>query len=193
MDILQLYSAFEKSARPKRPGSAEADIFEEVLSGIKIYFDRCLGNILLYRFERQQYVDVRRSNDGKEMSEIYGAEHLLRLFGTPTLVIFLCSLDISLFTWFDCAYQHGSTEHTNSQRPYWRNPQVSIHWLCAKNYHSDFKIHGKKSRWFVWKELRRHFGAISKRTTLVTWMIGQRIGKSKLEMYMVAVDKSVWA
>lgn len=64
-----------------RPGSAEADIFEEVISGLHIYFDRCLGNILLYRFERQQYVDIRRSNDGKEMSEIYGAEHLLRLFG----------------------------------------------------------------------------------------------------------------
>jgi mortality factor 4-like protein 1 len=81
VNILQAYSAAEKSARPKRPGSAEADIFEEVVSGIQVYFDRCLGNILLYRFERQQYVDIRRSNDGKEMSEIYGAEHLLRLFG----------------------------------------------------------------------------------------------------------------
>ena len=94
VNILQAYSAAEKSARPKRPGSAEADIFEEVISGIQVYFDRCLGNILLYRFERQQYVDIRRSNDGKEMSEIYGAEHLLRLFGishdmTPALMLFL--------------------------------------------------------------------------------------------------------
>src|SRR5271170_2364535 len=103
MDILQLYSAFEKSARPKRPGSAEADIFEEVLSGIKIYFDRCLGNILLYRFERQQYVDVRRSNDGKEMSEIYGAEHLLRLFGTCPLPSFHATYYTSLSTRVDCA------------------------------------------------------------------------------------------
>jgi mortality factor 4-like protein 1 len=79
--ILKQYSAAEQTIRPKRPGSAEADIFEEVISGLQIYFDRCLGNILLYRFERQQYVDIRRSNEGKEMSEIYGAEHLLRLFG----------------------------------------------------------------------------------------------------------------
>jgi mortality factor 4-like protein 1 len=79
--ILKQYSDAEKLIRPMRPGSAEADIFEEVISGLQIYFDRCLGNILLYRFERQQYVDIRRSNDGKEMSEIYGAEHLLRLFG----------------------------------------------------------------------------------------------------------------
>jgi mortality factor 4-like protein 1 len=82
MGILKAYSAAEKASHPRRPGSAEADIFEEVISGIKVYFDRCLGNILLYRFERQQYVDTRRSHDGKEMSEIYGAEHLLRLFGT---------------------------------------------------------------------------------------------------------------
>jgi mortality factor 4-like protein 1 len=79
--ILKQYSDAEKLIRPMRLGSAEADIFEEVISGLQVYFDRCLGNILLYRFERQQYVDIRRSNDGKEMSEIYGAEHLLRLFG----------------------------------------------------------------------------------------------------------------
>jgi|ERR1700738_1492742 len=87
VNILKGYSAAEKAARPKRPGSAEADIFEEVVSGIVVYFDRCLGNILLYRFERQQYVDIRRTNDGKEMSEIYGAEHLLRLFGKLNLCI----------------------------------------------------------------------------------------------------------
>ncbi|KAI8836607.1 MRG-domain-containing protein [Chytridium lagenaria] len=37
----------------------------------KAYFDRALGNLLLYRFERQQYLS---------MSDVYGAEHLLRLF-----------------------------------------------------------------------------------------------------------------
>jgi mortality factor 4-like protein 1 len=89
VNILHAYSVAEKASRPKRPGSAEADIFEEVISGIKVYFDRCLGNILLYRFERQQYVDIRRSNDGKEMSEIYGAEHLLRLFGTSISMLII--------------------------------------------------------------------------------------------------------
>jgi len=93
VNILQAYSTAEKSARPKRPGSAEADIFEEVISGIQVYFDRCLGNILLYRFERQQYVDIRRSNDGKEMSEIYGAEHLLRLFVSLPGLIAHTSMD----------------------------------------------------------------------------------------------------
>ena len=83
-EILKTYGAAERATRPKRAGTAEADIFEEVISGIKQYFDRCLGNILLYRFERQQYVDIRRSSEGKDMSDIYGAEHLLRLFGIAT-------------------------------------------------------------------------------------------------------------
>lgn len=71
-------------------------LLPEVLAGISLYFDKALGNSLLYRFERAQYVEQTRradesgdveSGDGGEkrgkraMSEIYGAEHLLRLFG----------------------------------------------------------------------------------------------------------------
>lgn len=65
----------------ERANRKSDEIFQEVLSGIKTYFDKCLGNLLLYRFERQQYVDIRKRNTGKEDSEIYGGEHLLRLFG----------------------------------------------------------------------------------------------------------------
>ena len=61
--------------------SSKDEIFQEVIAGIKTYFDKVLGNLLLYRFERQQYVDIRKKNNGKEDSEIYGGEHLLRLFG----------------------------------------------------------------------------------------------------------------
>jgi mortality factor 4-like protein 1 len=45
--ILNDYLEFE---RPKRqPASAQADILEEVVAGLKEYFDKCLGRILLYR------------------------------------------------------------------------------------------------------------------------------------------------
>jgi mortality factor 4-like protein 1 len=118
VNILQAYSAAEKSARPKRPGSAEADIFEEVISGIQVYFDRCLGNILLYRFERQQYVDIRRSNDGKEMSEIYGAEHLLRLFGISNEMRLELMLSCSFTSRLDRSYEHGSTKYPDIEGPH---------------------------------------------------------------------------
>ncbi|KAI9753268.1 MAG: hypothetical protein M4579_005241 [Chaenotheca gracillima] len=83
--ILQHYSDYEKPNR--RPGSAEADVLEEVVQGIREYFDKCLGRILLYRFERDQYFDVRRlweagvgEWEGKACGDVYGAEHLCRLF-----------------------------------------------------------------------------------------------------------------
>jgi len=53
--------------------------FEEVVDGIRLYFDKCLGTLLLYRFERHQYVEIVKQYPSKSLSEIYGAEHLLRL------------------------------------------------------------------------------------------------------------------
>lgn len=57
--------------------------YDAVVEGIKAYFDKSLGTELLYKFERQQYSDVLSNvnNQGKRMSDIYGIEHLLRLFG----------------------------------------------------------------------------------------------------------------
>jgi len=72
----------------RRPGSADADILEEVVAGLKEYFDKCLGRILLYRFEREQFFDIRRlwesgrpEWEGKGAGDVYGVEHLCRLFG----------------------------------------------------------------------------------------------------------------
>ena len=50
------------------------------MEGIKVYFDRALGTILLYRFERKQYDDIRAKYPETAASDLYGAEHLLRLF-----------------------------------------------------------------------------------------------------------------
>ncbi|KAL2913421.1 Esa1p-associated factor [Polyrhizophydium stewartii] len=59
----------------------------EVVEGLRSYFDRALGNILLYRFERQQYDDIRKQFPDRPASSIYGPEHLLRLFvQLPSLV-----------------------------------------------------------------------------------------------------------
>lgn len=51
---------------------------------------------MLYRFERPQYAEMRRRyvtgptvivGQEKEMSSVYGAEHLLRMLGMPILGI----------------------------------------------------------------------------------------------------------
>jgi hypothetical protein len=54
--ILDEYFNEEKLNR--RLGSVEADILEEFVSGLKTYFDKAVGKILLYRFERNQLQEV---------------------------------------------------------------------------------------------------------------------------------------
>ena len=88
--ILTTY--FEEEKHKRRLGSAEADLLEEVVAGCKEYFEKCVGRILLYRFERQQYHEVRKlweegkgEWEGKNAGDVYGAEHLCRLFGTSIL------------------------------------------------------------------------------------------------------------
>jgi mortality factor 4-like protein 1 len=52
---------------------------------VQAYFDRALGSILLYRMERKQFQDVKSKHEDVPPSEIYGAEHLVRLFGASSL------------------------------------------------------------------------------------------------------------
>jgi len=53
--------------------------YGEICTGINEYFNVMLGSQLLYKFERTQYSDIIKEN-GKPLCEIYGCEHLLRLF-----------------------------------------------------------------------------------------------------------------
>jgi len=54
---------------------------EEVLRGLRLYFDKCLGARLLYKIERSQYKQMKIQHEDLSNCEIYGFEHLLRLFG----------------------------------------------------------------------------------------------------------------
>ncbi|KAI9197498.1 MRG-domain-containing protein [Polychytrium aggregatum] len=76
VDVLNMYRDEYRKTHEGRM----VEINDEVIEGLKIYFDKALGNILLYRFERQQYVDLKKKYSDKPMSELYGPEHLLRLF-----------------------------------------------------------------------------------------------------------------
>jgi mortality factor 4-like protein 1 len=105
--ILADYVAFQKTQLPE--GGPEVDVLEEIIAGLKEYFEKCLGRILLYRyafrfvarvlstdnhyfrFERLQYQELltlwsASSGDlaGKNACDVYGAEHLCRLLGQFT-------------------------------------------------------------------------------------------------------------
>ena len=78
---------------PSRLGSLKDPpvLLPTIIAGLQTYFDRALGANLLYRFERPQYAEIRKKyvtgpkvvvGQEKEMSAIYGAEHLLRMLGT---------------------------------------------------------------------------------------------------------------
>lgn len=92
--FLAEYHAAESVHR--REGSADYDILEEVIAGVKEYFNKALGRILLYRFERNQFSDWHKQLEkghgehaGKTLCDIYGCEHLLRLFGKKLLLTFV--------------------------------------------------------------------------------------------------------
>ncbi|KAL1837407.1 hypothetical protein VTJ49DRAFT_3799 [Mycothermus thermophilus] len=89
-EILNDYLAYERPHRVE--GSAAMDILEETIAGLREYFDKCLGRILLYRFERPQYHSMHElwnQPDSKHKSAVdtYGAEHLARLLvSLPELI-----------------------------------------------------------------------------------------------------------
>ncbi|KAJ1024338.1 hypothetical protein NDA18_004507 [Ustilago nuda] len=114
-DILQDYRKHYLSLKtPSSSKTRSPAVVDEVLKGLKLYFDRSLGQNLLYRFERAQYVEYRKKNGPKmgdgdirsnarsgtasmggdmEPSDVYGAEHLLRLFVNLPMIILHTSMD----------------------------------------------------------------------------------------------------
>ncbi|KAN0040633.1 hypothetical protein ACTA71_008971 [Dictyostelium dimigraforme] len=71
---------------------------KEVINGIKQYFNKALGTLLLYKFERPQYDTILKNNPKKSMSDIYGAEHLLRLFVKLPQLLVISNLEEKTIT-----------------------------------------------------------------------------------------------
>lgn len=88
--VSELLDDYKDFAEPNVvPGTVNAAILEELTQGVREYFNLALGRILLYKQERRQYADWRKKildkndpihKDGeKQIHQIYGAEHFLRL------------------------------------------------------------------------------------------------------------------
>uniref|UniRef100_A0A3Q2DQR8 Mortality factor 4-like protein 1 n=1 Tax=Cyprinodon variegatus TaxID=28743 RepID=A0A3Q2DQR8_CYPVA len=75
--ILEEYASYKKS---KGTSDNKEYAVNEVVAGIKEYFNVMLGTQLLYKFERPQYADILSEHTDVPMSQVYGAPHLLRLF-----------------------------------------------------------------------------------------------------------------
>ncbi|XP_060230836.1 mortality factor 4-like protein 2 isoform X1 [Meriones unguiculatus] len=75
--ILEEYAKCTKS-QPSADNKEYA--VDEVVGGIKEYFNVMLGTQLLYEFERPQYAEILLAHPDAPVSHIYGAPHLLRLF-----------------------------------------------------------------------------------------------------------------
>lgn len=75
-------------------GSAEEDVYIEVVNGIKLYFERSLPTILLYSQEREQYDKIKKTiTIRKLLCDVYGAEHLIRLFASLPMLIAQTNMD----------------------------------------------------------------------------------------------------
>lgn len=99
--VNQILEDFVAEEKPKRTSSADLDVLEEVIMGIKEYFDKALDKILLYRFEREQYKALRKKWEAgsgeyseKGPLDVYGAEHLTRLFATMPELIAQTNMDL---------------------------------------------------------------------------------------------------
>lgn len=75
-DIVQSYLEF-KTGRSNAAAQAK---HQELFGGLVLYFDAALSKMLLYAVERHQFDAVVKAHPGLPASQIYGAEHLLRLF-----------------------------------------------------------------------------------------------------------------
>ncbi|XP_032396426.1 mortality factor 4-like protein 1 isoform X1 [Etheostoma spectabile] len=76
--VLEDYANYKKS-KANLDNNREFAV-NEVVAGIREYFNVMLGTQLLYKFERPQYAEIMAEHPDMPMSQVYGAPHLLRLF-----------------------------------------------------------------------------------------------------------------
>lgn len=72
-----------------------AAVFNQIAQGILVYFDKALPSVLLYRSEKAQYDKLKADNPLKRNCQLFGGEHLLRLFVRLPQLLMSTDLDDS--------------------------------------------------------------------------------------------------
>ncbi len=86
--VTEILDQFSDSVPSDEKG--EADAVRQVVRAVKIFFKHALGAMLLYKFERPQFEDFDFSES--DVGDVYGAEHLLRLFVKLPKILSHCEL-----------------------------------------------------------------------------------------------------
>ncbi|KAJ5195375.1 Chromatin modification-related protein eaf3 [Penicillium cinerascens] len=95
--VRQILQDWRDEEEPKRADNRiDVDVLDEVISGMLEYFDVMLDRVLLYRYERAQYRVFRKQfqESGKGPVDIYGGEHLIRLFSLLPELLAQTNMDI---------------------------------------------------------------------------------------------------
>jgi mortality factor 4-like protein 1 len=77
--VSTILERFESDSRAKARSPEQAEMAGEITSGLRAYFDRSLRAVLLYTQEHAQ-ADGLLTGGKKAPCDVYGGEHLLRLF-----------------------------------------------------------------------------------------------------------------
>lgn len=128
--VNQILDAYAEEERAKRGvNSADRDVLDEVIMGLKEYFDKTLDKLLLYRFEREQYRTLRqkwesggRNSTYKGPLDVYGAHHLTRLFGRNFLLLLFLLSSPASFVSLMCFKKKSDTARTH--RPDKHGPTI---------------------------------------------------------------------
>lgn len=115
----QLIEEYEMTALKEFESPAQQSQLSEYCAGLKVYFERCLPLLLLYRLERLQYEELLQKEKYANTSvlNLYGPIHLLRLLSILPDLMTTTTMDAQ-----SCQLIVRRTEHlfewmiTNMQR-----------------------------------------------------------------------------
>lgn len=95
MTVDQTLDTYEEAMSQKLESPASQSQLSEYCAGLRLYFERSLPILLLYRLERLQYDEVLKKQKFKDMSfcHIYGPIHLLRLLSVLPELMTTTSMD----------------------------------------------------------------------------------------------------